>query len=95
MMVPARLPVAPRPFRDELLSSWVARVAARYGSEPLELMVYQAGQGVGTQTHGRLTMWRRTWGRSGFGRKPAGSIRNGFGAGHWLPDILIGRGTGY
>ncbi|WP_420415756.1 TniQ family protein [Marinovum algicola] len=44
-MVPARLPVAPRPFRDELLSSWVARVAARYGSEPLELMVYQAGQG--------------------------------------------------
>ena len=44
-MVPARLPVAPRPFRDELLSSWVARVAARYGAEPLELMVYLAGQG--------------------------------------------------
>ena len=30
MMVSAKLPVAPRPFRDELLSSWVARVAARY-----------------------------------------------------------------
>jgi len=45
MMVPTKLPVAPRPFRDELLSSWVARVAARYGAEPLELMVYLAGQG--------------------------------------------------
>uniref|UniRef100_UPI003515B305 TniQ family protein n=1 Tax=Pararhodobacter marinus TaxID=2184063 RepID=UPI003515B305 len=45
MMVSARLPVAPRPFRDELLSSWMARVAARYGAEPLELMVYLAGQG--------------------------------------------------
>lgn len=28
-----RLPVAPRPFRDELLSSWLARVACRYGLE--------------------------------------------------------------
>lgn len=45
MMVPARLPVAPRPYQDELLSSWLARVAARYGSEPLELMAYLAGQG--------------------------------------------------
>jgi hypothetical protein len=45
MMVSARLPVAPRPFMDELLSSWIARVAARYGSEPRELMVYLAGQG--------------------------------------------------
>jgi len=44
MMVSARLPVSPRPFRDELLSSWVARVAAHYGSEPLELIVYLAGQ---------------------------------------------------
>lgn len=44
MMVPAKLPVAPRPFMDELLSSWMARVAARYGSEPLELMVYLAEQ---------------------------------------------------
>lgn len=46
-MVSARLPVAPRPFRDELLSSWVARVAEHYGAEPLELMVYLAGQGGG------------------------------------------------
>jgi hypothetical protein len=45
MMVSARLPVAPRPFMDELLSSWMARVAARYGAEPLELMIYLAGQG--------------------------------------------------
>ena len=45
MMVSARLPVAPRPFMDELLSSWMARVAARYWSETLELMVYLAGQG--------------------------------------------------
>ncbi len=44
-MVSARLPVAPRPYQDELLSSWMARVAARYGAEPLELMVYLAGQG--------------------------------------------------
>ncbi len=43
-MVPARLPVAPRPFRDELLTSWMARVAARYGAEPFELMVFLAGQ---------------------------------------------------
>lgn len=45
MMVSARLPVAPRPYQDELLSSWMARVTARYGSEPLELTVYLAGQG--------------------------------------------------
>jgi hypothetical protein len=45
MMVSTRLPVAPRPFLDELLSSWMARVAAHYGSETLELMVYLAGQG--------------------------------------------------
>lgn len=47
MTAQVRFPVAPRPFRDELLSSWVARVAARYGAEPLELMVYLAGQGGG------------------------------------------------
>ncbi len=46
MMVSARLPVAPRPYQDELLSSWMARVAARYGSEALELVVYLAGQGA-------------------------------------------------
>ena len=26
-----RLPVAPRPFRDETLSSWLGRIACRYG----------------------------------------------------------------
>lgn len=45
MTAQVRFPVAPRPFRAELLSSWMTRVAARYGSEPLELMVYLAGQG--------------------------------------------------
>ena len=45
MTAQVRFPVAPRPFRDELLSSWMARVAARYGAEPLEMMVYLTGQG--------------------------------------------------
>lgn len=49
MTASVRLPVAPRPFADELLSSWMARVSARYGSEPLELMVYLAGQGRPTE----------------------------------------------
>jgi TniQ len=31
-----RLPLAPRPFRDELLVSWLARVACRYGHEARE-----------------------------------------------------------
>lgn len=93
-MAPVRLPVAPRPFGDELISSWMARVAARYGSDPLQLMLYMAGQGVGTQVRFRLTTWHRTRGCSGFGLRLAGSIRNGFAAGHWLPDILIGRRTG-
>jgi len=35
-----RLPVAPRPFRDELLSSWLARVACRYGLEMRDLIGY-------------------------------------------------------
>lgn len=45
MTAQVRFPVAPRPFRDELLSSWMTRVAARYGAEPPELMTYLAGQG--------------------------------------------------
>ena len=32
-MGPRRLPVAPRPFRDETLSSWLGRIACRYGLE--------------------------------------------------------------
>ena len=39
-----RLPVAPRPFSDELLSSWMARVATRYGLEVPELVSYLVGQ---------------------------------------------------
>ncbi|PHR91924.1 MAG: hypothetical protein COA69_09750 [Robiginitomaculum sp.] len=40
-----RLPVAPRPFRDELLSSWVARVACRYGLEARDLTQCLAERG--------------------------------------------------
>lgn len=40
-----RLPVAPRPFSDELLSSWMARVATRFGLEVPDMTVYLAGQG--------------------------------------------------
>ncbi len=43
----ARLPVAPRPCRDELLSSWMARVACRYGLAAQELAGYFAGDGNG------------------------------------------------
>lgn len=49
MTASVRLPVAPRPFADELFSSWMTRVSARYGSEPLELTVYLAGQGGPTE----------------------------------------------
>lgn len=45
MTVAIRLPVAPRPFRDELLSSWMVRVAARYGLEVPEVTTYLVGQG--------------------------------------------------
>lgn len=40
-----RLPVAPRPFSDELLSSWMARVATRFGLEVPDMTAYMAGQG--------------------------------------------------
>lgn len=49
MTPPPRLPVAPRPFRNELLSSWSARVAARYGLEDQALTAWLAGQGRGMQ----------------------------------------------
>ena len=39
-----RLPVAPRPHRDELLSSWMTRVAGCYGLEASTLTAFQAGQ---------------------------------------------------
>lgn len=41
-----RLPVAPRPFSDELLSSWMARVATRFGLEVPDLTEYLAGLGA-------------------------------------------------
>lgn len=36
-MTARRLPVAPRPYRDELLSSWLGRVACRYGLDAARL----------------------------------------------------------
>lgn len=39
-----RLPVAPRPVRDELLSSWLARVACRYGLEMRDLIGHWGDQ---------------------------------------------------
>jgi hypothetical protein len=44
-MEPARLPIAPQPYRDELLSSWMARVACRYGLTGQELAGYFAHDG--------------------------------------------------
>lgn len=45
MKVTGHLPVAPRPYRDELLSSWLARVACRYGLSAEELAGhFPAGQ---------------------------------------------------
>jgi hypothetical protein len=40
-----RLPVAPRPHRDELLSSWMTRVDGCYGLEASTLTAFLAGQG--------------------------------------------------
>ena len=37
-----RLPVAPRPFKDEMLSSWLGRVACRYGLHALDLAAWWA-----------------------------------------------------
>ncbi|TIR15662.1 MAG: hypothetical protein E5X33_31100 [Mesorhizobium sp.] len=44
-MTPRRLPVAPRPYRDELPSSWLARVACRYGLTAQELAGHLADDG--------------------------------------------------
>jgi len=42
-----RLPVAPRPYRDELLSSWLGRVACRYGLDAADLVGAFAGDALG------------------------------------------------
>lgn len=51
MRVSVRLPVAPRPFRNEILSSWMVRVAARYGLDVPDMTTWLAGQGGGIQPH--------------------------------------------
>jgi len=45
MTAAIRLPVAPRPFRDELLSSWMERVAGRYGLEVPGVTMHLIRQG--------------------------------------------------
>ena len=47
MMSGRRLPVAPRPYRDELLSSWLGRVACRYGLDADDLVNALVADGEG------------------------------------------------
>ncbi|MCE8008772.1 MAG: hypothetical protein HEP69_17530 [Aestuariivita sp.] len=51
MTAPTRLPAAPRPFSDELLSSWMVRVAARSGLAAPDMTTWLAGQGREAQPH--------------------------------------------
>jgi len=44
-MIARHLSVAPRPYRDELLSSWLARVACRYGLTAQALVGWLADDG--------------------------------------------------
>jgi TniQ len=46
LMRAGRLPVAPRPFRDETLSSWLGRVACRYGLDASALAACLAAPDV-------------------------------------------------
>jgi hypothetical protein len=47
MIPPRPLPLAPRPFSDESVRSWIGRVAARYDLEPMELIArLRGGAGV-------------------------------------------------
>jgi len=43
MTRPKPLPLAPRPFPDESVRSWIGRVAARYDLEPMELIACLRG----------------------------------------------------
>ncbi len=47
MAIPRSIPLAPRPFHDESIRSWVGRVAARYDLAPPELVArLRDGPGV-------------------------------------------------
>ncbi|MBA3897995.1 MAG: TniQ family protein, partial [Sphingomonadaceae bacterium] len=47
MALPRSLPLAPRPFPDESIRSWIGRVAARYDLAPAELVTrLRDGPGV-------------------------------------------------
>jgi hypothetical protein len=47
MMPPKPLPLAPRPFSDESVRSWIGRAAARYDLEPMELIArLRGGAGI-------------------------------------------------
>lgn len=68
MMRLGRLPVAPRPCRDELLSSWMARVACRYGLTAPELAGYFSDLSSlpliddGAPVAGQTSVWARACG---------------------------------
>ncbi|MGA9600256.1 MAG: TniQ family protein, partial [Methylocystis sp.] len=55
-----RLPVAPRPFRDELLSSWLGRVGCRYGLAATELAGAAIDDAAPPQED--IACWARTCG---------------------------------
>ena len=71
-----RLPVAPRPYRDELLSSWLGRVACRYGFDAEDLVGAFTGDGDSQGAEFRSTTPRRRERLSCFGPGPAASMRS-------------------
>jgi hypothetical protein len=70
-----RLPVAPRPFRDETLSSWLGRIACRYGLDaPALAACLAAPDDPSMRRDRRSTIFRQDWTRLLFGRGHARSI---------------------
>lgn len=69
-MTARHLPVAPRPYRDELLSSWLARVACRYGLTHQALVDWLADDGESLALFQSINDWLpapkqvRQWARS-------------------------------
>lgn len=62
------LPIAPRPFEDELLTSWQCRIASRYDSPPTRIEAWFGGRSVSDSFEARDLrpdrdmMWR--WARA-------------------------------
>ena len=71
-----RLPVAPRPYRDELLSSWLGQVACRYGLDAESLVdALGVADGEGDAHKISIDDAAPSARRSCVGRRPAASIR--------------------